>query len=137
MPDNVTPITQHTGNKYLRMIRSAIDPTQYVIVDVYSVIAAYCVLDAGCQHALKKILAAGLRGKGDAVQDLKEAIDALSRSVGLAPFWGEETQWSKMDDNRKQIPVSGPLEDLRRELQENLRGHPDQLRTLSGNADGT
>lgn len=75
-------IRHHSGNKYLRSIRPAVlGEGEPIFVDVYCVIKAFDVTGAGQQHALKKILCAGLRGKGDRMKDLNEAIDALRRAV--------------------------------------------------------
>lgn len=83
-------VIKHSGSKYLRTIRS-VDyliglgaPVTTVQVDVYSVLVAFNVTCPATQHAIKKLLCAGLRGKGDAVQDLKEARDAVSRAIDLA-----------------------------------------------------
>lgn len=54
------------------------------VVDVYDVLKAFNVQCPARQHALKKMLCAGLRGKGDELQDLREAILATERSVELA-----------------------------------------------------
>lgn len=73
-----------SGNKYHRTIyglRSYSQQGQSVTVDVYSVLAAYEVTSPGLQHCIKKLLCAGLRGKGSRLQDLKEARDALDRAI--------------------------------------------------------
>jgi hypothetical protein len=71
-----------SGNKYHRQIRllKAYSPDTPTI-DVYSVLTAFAVVSPGLQHAVKKLLCAGLRGKGSALQDLKEARDALDRAI--------------------------------------------------------
>jgi hypothetical protein len=68
-----------TGNKYLRNI----NVNNAGQVDVYDVLEAFGVECPARQHAIKKLLCAGLRGKGDAVQDLTEARDAIERSIVL------------------------------------------------------
>lgn len=73
-----------SGNKYHRTIyglKDAIADEGAVVVDVYSVLTAFAVTSPGLQHAAKKILCAGIRGKGDRVQDLTEARDALDRAI--------------------------------------------------------
>jgi hypothetical protein len=76
-----------SGNKYHRVIhelatyKAAPDAESSVTVDVYSVLTAFAVTNPGLQHAAKKILCAGIRGKGDRVQDLREASDALNRAI--------------------------------------------------------
>lgn len=77
-----------SGNKYHRTIYQlfkyeddcTIQPTG-IKIDVYSVIDAYEVRRAGCQHAIKKLLCAGIRGKATELQDLREARDALDRAI--------------------------------------------------------
>lgn len=77
-------IHQHTGSKYIRRIVSCdAIPYNTINVDVYSVLEAFAVVNPGIQHAIKKLLCAGIRGKGDCVQDLKEARDALSRAIQI------------------------------------------------------
>jgi hypothetical protein len=66
---------KHVGNKYLRTIYSPIDGTS-IQVDVYAVIEAYAVTCPARQHAIKKLLCAGLRGKGSELQDLEEAFNS-------------------------------------------------------------
>ncbi len=53
------------------------------IVDVYAIIDAFNVTSPGIQHAIKKLLAPGNRGHKSRAQDIKEAIDALSRQLEL------------------------------------------------------
>jgi hypothetical protein len=50
---------------------------------VYSVLEAFDVRCPARQHAIKKLLCAGQRGKGDVVQDLIEARDGVSRAVDM------------------------------------------------------
>lgn len=73
-----------SGNKYHRTITD-LRPQAYrnnaVEIDVYRVLKAFNVTDPGCQHAAKKILCRGIRGKGDELQDTIEAIDALIESA--------------------------------------------------------
>lgn len=52
-------------------------------IDVYDVLVAFGVTCPARQHAVKKLLCAGLRGKGDSVQDLEEAVQAVERAVSL------------------------------------------------------
>lgn len=72
---------EHSGNKYHRTL-IGFDGGK-VTTDVYRVLEAFNVFDPGTQHAIKKLLCAGLRGKGDVKQDLSEAIDAVSASIKL------------------------------------------------------
>ena len=68
-----------SGNKYHRTIHGLRGGE--ATVDVYSVLLAFGVADPGRQHAIKKLLCAGIRGKGDEGQDLREARDALDRAI--------------------------------------------------------
>jgi len=69
----------HSGNKYLRQPIGLIDGK----MDVYAVLLTFGVTCPARQHAIKKLLCAGLRGKGDAVQDLSEARDAITRAIQI------------------------------------------------------
>jgi hypothetical protein len=69
----------HSGSKYLRTVQ-LIDGK----VDVYAVLVAFGVSCPARQHAIKKLLCAGLRGKGDELQDLHEAGDAVDRAIQIA-----------------------------------------------------
>jgi len=55
----------------------------YGQVDVYAVLEAFSVTCPARQHAIKKLLCAGIRGKGDAMQDLTEAALAVCRAIDL------------------------------------------------------
>lgn len=72
----------HTGDKYLRRIHSRVG-SDSVAVDVYNVLEAYVVTCPARQHAVKKLLCAGLRGKGSQLQDLIEARDACQRAIEM------------------------------------------------------
>jgi len=74
-----------SGDKYDRTIfPKRVDGGEGpVIVDVYSVLDAFDVASAPRAHAIKKLLAAGLRSKGSELQDLREAIDAIERDIDL------------------------------------------------------
>ena len=69
----------HSGSKYLRTVQLL----EGDLIDVYCVIDAFQVTCPARQHAIKKLLCSGLRGKGDAVQDLIECRDAVSRAIQL------------------------------------------------------
>ena len=73
-------IKDHSGNKYIRTIRSCIN-NDTIQVDCYAIINACEIKDPAIQHALKKLLYSGIRGKGDLIQDLTEAQDAISRAI--------------------------------------------------------
>ena len=69
-----------SGNKYKRTIYTDASGQ----IDVYDVIVAFDVICPARQHAIKKLLCAGLRGKGDTAQDLYEASDAVQRAIQLS-----------------------------------------------------
>jgi hypothetical protein len=76
-----TGIYFHEGKKYLRKIYSAVEKGQYIEIDVYSVIKAFDVKDGPLSHALKKILCAGKRDKGDKKADLVGVLAAVNRAI--------------------------------------------------------
>lgn len=68
-----------SGSKYLREILCSIDGK----VDVYAILVTFNVTCPARQHAVKKLLCSGIRGKGNAIQDLKEARDAVDRAIQM------------------------------------------------------
>lgn len=70
-------------NKYIRQIRSVEGGETSINVDVYCVLEAFVVTCPARAHAVKKLLCAGIRGKGDADQDLAEAVVAVQRAADL------------------------------------------------------
>lgn len=68
-----------SGSKYLRDVPCLIDGK----VDVYAVLDAFKVICPARQHAVKKLLCAGLRDKGSVLQDLQESRDAIDRAVQM------------------------------------------------------
>lgn len=70
-------------NKYIRQIRPVEGGEVAVNVDVYCVLEAFAVTCPARAHAIKKLLCTGIRGKGDADQDLAEAIAACQRAADL------------------------------------------------------
>jgi len=69
-------------NKYERAITS-IKGGASIAVDVYCVLEAFRVTCPARQHAIKKLLCAGLRDKGTAEQDLRESLAAIERAIEL------------------------------------------------------
>ena len=90
-------IREHEGSKYLRKIFSATERRYGVArevlgeVDVYCVLLAFGVTCPARQHAIKKLLCAGLRNKGDERADLVGALAAVQRAVELCPKSERET----------------------------------------------
>lgn len=71
------------SNKYRKRIYPISNDESSCHIDVYSVLEAFEVKCPARQHALKKILCAGQRQKGDVLQDIREAIEALQRALEL------------------------------------------------------
>lgn len=69
-----------SGSKYLRPIIGATPDGK---IDVYGILLTFNVQCPASQHAIKKLLCAGIRGKGDTLQDLREARDAIDRAIQL------------------------------------------------------
>lgn len=69
-----------SGSKYLRQMLHLVDGR----ADVYAVLIAFNVTCPARQHAIKKLLCSGIRGKGDCLQDLREARDAIDRAIQIA-----------------------------------------------------
>jgi hypothetical protein len=80
-----------TGSKYLRAIKGERDGH----VDVYAIIETFDVRCPAVQHALKKLLCAGIRGKGDTLADLEEAKDAILRAIELELERKSYADWQK------------------------------------------
>lgn len=68
-----------SGSKYLRKVIGMIDDQ----IDVYAVLKTFNVISPARQHAIKKLLCSGLRGKGDELSDLREARDAIDRDIQM------------------------------------------------------
>lgn len=68
-----------SGEKYLRKVIGLLNG----FIDVYGVLETFRVTCPARQHAIKKLLCSGLRGKADEYQDLCEARDAIDRAVQL------------------------------------------------------
>ena len=79
----VPGVADHEGRKYLRRIDPADGTGDPILVDVYAVLTAFGVTCPAVGHAVKKLLAAGRRGKGSAADDLRGALAAVSRAVEL------------------------------------------------------
>jgi hypothetical protein len=86
-------ILQHEGKKYLRRIYAppgakfgpiGVRTNEvWMEVDVYAVLEAFGVTCPAIGHAIKKLLCAGQRGKGDSKADLIGAIAAINRAIEL------------------------------------------------------
>ncbi len=69
-------------NKYSRTIYSLLTDKS-IAVDVYAVLKAFEVACPARQHAIKKLLCAGLRGKATEEQDLIEASQSVARAIEM------------------------------------------------------
>ena len=85
-------MSEFSGNKYHRGIKDICgracfvfdkDRAEYVhaVIDHYCIVEALDVRRGPVEHAQKKLSFAGLREKGDLLQDLKEARDAITRAI--------------------------------------------------------
>ena len=72
-----------SGSKYLRLMPCLVKMTDLYFTDVYAVIDAFGVKCPARQHAIKKLLCSGIRGKGSELQDLQEARDAIDRAIQM------------------------------------------------------
>jgi hypothetical protein len=79
----MTTIENHEGKKYLKSIRPADGKGDPINVDVYEVLVAFGVTCPARAHAIKKLLFAGQRGKGNSTDDLIGAAAAVSRAIEL------------------------------------------------------
>ena len=70
-------------NKYIRTINAVDDFNGFTNVDVYSVLEAFAVKCPATQHAIKKLLCAGIRGQKTTTQDLEEARDSITRAIQM------------------------------------------------------
>jgi hypothetical protein len=90
----------NSGNKYHRMIHT-VNGSPAGLVDVYSVLKAFNVTCPARQHAIKKLLCAGIRGKADERQDLEEARDAIERGLSLTKEHTKENTKDKAKGGRR------------------------------------
>lgn len=81
-----------TQNKYQRQVPGT-------TIDVYDVLVAFNVTCPARAHAIKKLLCAGIRGKGDAVQDLTETLQAVDRALSLEVERVERSQNTRAEPN--------------------------------------
>lgn len=58
-------------------------PCKGVTIDIYDVLQAFTVTNPATQHAIKKLLCAGLCGHKDKMQDLTEALKSIERAIEL------------------------------------------------------
>ena len=85
-PEQPPAPTPDRGSKYHRTITQTLPGDTHslsVTVDVYDVLKAFSVTCPATQHAIKKLLCPGQRGSKSAVQDLREAIGSIERSIQL------------------------------------------------------
>jgi len=66
-------------------------------IDVYAVLDAFQVTCPARQHAIKKLLCTGLRGKGDTLRDLREAKASVQRAIELEQVRAEPEEWTNPD----------------------------------------
>lgn len=54
-----------------------------IYIDVYDVLSAFKVDNPAVQHAVKKLLAAGVRGQKTKLEDLEEAILSVQKAIRI------------------------------------------------------
>ena len=82
------PLPKHSGSKYHKRLLSI--GGEVVFTDVYRVLDAFGVACPACQHAVKKLLMPGLRGKNTAIKDLEEARDAVTEAIKMVELKEEK-----------------------------------------------
>lgn len=87
---------QHSGSKYIRKVRGSIDGR----IDIYAILLTFGVTCPARQHAIKKLLCAGLRGKGSASQDLRECRDAVQRAIEIQEEFDQEYYEQELEDEQ-------------------------------------
>lgn len=88
----ITKIQEHEGKKYIRVICPADGPAaSAILVDVYAVLVAFDVTCPARQHAIKKLLCAGIRNKGSELSDLEGALAAVNRAIELQRQSGQRS----------------------------------------------
>lgn len=97
------PIQEHGGGKYLRTIYPADGKGGPIKVDIYCVIEAYGIRCPALQHALKKIVACGQRGKGSKIDDIHGVFDAMWRALEL-----EKQRETRFDDDQRMAQERTP-----------------------------
>lgn len=88
-PEQPPAHTPDRGSKYHRTITQTLPGGTHglsVTVDVYDVLQAFGVTCPALQHAIKKLLCAGLRGAKSAEQDISEAANSCKRAIELLEF---------------------------------------------------
>ncbi len=94
-------------NKYLRPVRDARPGFGgCVSADVYAVLEAFRVTCPARQHAIKKLLCAGQRGKNDTLSDLREAVSAVERAIEL-----ETWRIHDEEEGQRGVPAGGAVLD--------------------------
>lgn len=88
-------VRNHEGSKYLRKIYPADGVGEPIWVDAYCVFKAFGVDSIPIAHAIKKLLAPGQRGKGNARADLVGALAAINRAID---------QLDESVEEKKEIP---------------------------------
>ena len=88
-PEQPPAHTPDRGSKYHRTITQTLPGDTHglaLTVDVYDVLRAFGVTCPAAQHAVKKLLCAGLRGQKTAEQDISEAANSCRRAIELLEF---------------------------------------------------
>lgn len=95
-----------SGSKYLRDVICTINGR----VDVYAVLEAFAVTCPARQHAVKKLLCTGIRGKGDTIQDLTEARDAIDRAIQMQQARNDHTAIKETTVTSTSLTATGKMD---------------------------
>lgn len=95
-------VKDYGRTKYRRVIHD-VTTGNPCLVDVYSVLEAFGVTCPARQHAIKKLLAAGIRGKGDTESDLQEAIASIERALSLEALRSPEERAEGEAEKKRQV----------------------------------
>jgi len=90
-------MSEFSGNKYHRDLLGLCGTK--AVTDVYRVLTAFNVTSPPIQHGIKKLLCAGIRGKGNEVQDLEEARDCITARL---------LELSQINEVPKEAPPNNP-----------------------------
>lgn len=117
-----------TGSKYDRTIEAKYKD-ENIVTDVYRVLDAFDVKSQPRGHAAKKVLCAGLRGKGDEFNDIVEAVDALLEDAEITR---RKTAAILSPKHRRRLETLRRAEDIFELLKKTLEAY---MLAKAGNAD--
>lgn len=129
-------IDKHEGSKYVRTVWGVkdglmtVDPKLNRVgiqVDVYAILEAYRSDNPAIDHALKKLLCPGVRGKGSRVEDLVGVLAAVNRAIEL----------EEIRDRTGEPPTTLPMSEWKGQRIESCGGPPGGAGTCDCDPLGT